>query len=119
MDRRKEDAVLHVSSRARSENGGGETFQRLALRRSGSMDWCGEGIERRMFHGCFARIRKRSRALRLKKERVGECQGESRTPDQPRKLSGLLLLLQMVNRDGRIFLALQKTLHSSGFELRG
>src|SRR5438270_6384864 len=114
MDRRKEDAVLHVSSRARSKNGDGETFQRLALRRSGSMDWCGEGIEWRMFHGCSARIRKRSRALRLKKERVGE----SRTPDQPRKLSGLLLLLQMVNRDGRIFVALQKTLHSSSFEPR-
>src|SRR2546423_3950417 len=85
MDRRKEDAVLHVSSRARSENGGGETFQRLALRRSGSMDWCGEGIERRMFHGCFARIRKRSRALRLKKERVGECQGgESNSRPTPK-----------------------------------
>src|SRR5436305_4153656 len=35
----------------------------------------GEGTKRCLFHGGAARERKRSRALRCEKERVGECQG--------------------------------------------
>ncbi len=52
------------------KSGATKHFRRLALRGSGSLDWCRGRARRRLLHGCAARKRKRSRALRFGEERM-------------------------------------------------
>jgi hypothetical protein len=52
-------------------------------------------------------------AIGIRKSSPRNCQGEIRTPDQPRKLFGTALLLQVIDRELRIFLCLQRSFDHS------
>src|SRR6266567_2776224 len=71
------------------------------------MDRRGTGAQRRSFHGCSSRPEKRSRALPLKAERVGECQGGELNSRPTPNAFGAALVLQIINRELWILLSLQ------------
>src|SRR6202011_72445 len=75
LGRGKEDAVFYFSGGARSKNGEGARILWLAFYRTGALGRRGQRGQRRLLHGRATRKPERSRAVRLQKERVGECQG--------------------------------------------